>query len=78
MSSKNKKVFTPLFFFSATFCNDVHTWRRAKGLSLRQAAKTAKVSAPTISRVENGHKFDVKTFVKLLNFIEGDINTYIN
>jgi transcriptional regulator with XRE-family HTH domain len=43
----------------------VRARRRGKGLSLREAALEAKVSAPTLSRVERGHVPERDTLLRL-------------
>jgi transcriptional regulator with XRE-family HTH domain len=43
--------------------------RRGK-LSLRKAAEKSGVSYPTLSKIENGDKPDLETFIKVCRWIE--------
>lgn len=51
----------------------LHAFRQAHGLSLRTLAARIGVSAPTLSRIENGHPCGRKTASKIVAFTEGAV-----
>lgn len=43
-------------------------FRQKHDLDLRSLAKELGISAATLMRIEHGHAFDLKTFIKLQNW----------
>jgi transcriptional regulator with XRE-family HTH domain len=50
-------------------CRAVQLLRAVEGLTVRTAAEQIGISAPTLSRFENGKPVDLANFVKLLNWL---------
>lgn len=46
-------------------------------MGLREAAKKAKVSAPTLSRIENGKVADLKSILNVCAWIKCEIRLFI-
>ncbi len=44
-------------------------WRESENLGIREAAKKVGVSAPTLSRIENGKPVDGQTLIKILDWL---------
>jgi transcriptional regulator with XRE-family HTH domain len=59
------------------FFRDVDQRRRDNSLSWRQLGKTLQVSASTFSRMSQGKRPDVDTFLKLLAWLGTPADTYL-
>ena len=49
--------------------------RQAKHMSLRELFKQCGVSIATLSRIERGHSLDAETFLKLIEWLHGAVQT---
>jgi len=66
-------------FDQEKFSISVYSLRESVGLSLREMAHHIGISASTLSRIENGHKPDIDSFVLICAWAEGweDIHAFI-
>lgn len=65
-----------MHFDSARFFRDVDQRRQDAGLSWRQLGKTLQISASTFSRMSQGKRPDVDTFLRLLAWLGVPANSY--
>jgi transcriptional regulator with XRE-family HTH domain len=49
-------------------------WRKMADINIRDAARSMKVSAATLSRIENGKDADGKTLAAILTWLMGEPN----
>lgn len=66
-----------MHFDSARFFRDVDQRRQDAGLSWRQLGKELQISASTFSRMSQGKRPDVDTFLNLLGWLGVPADTYL-